>query len=325
MKMIERVLIFVLLILPSTLLCQVKILMPVVVKDAGGTPVTDLKESDFHVSGPKGVSIDKMWLVPPATGSKDNPNLPITILYDAANSENRYPDLRTKWLRWLMGTIAQHQLPVTFYINTADGLHLIYSPVTPADVLATALARSEGPNGTSTDPAIEEQIKKLNLLRTSSTASIPRYKRGSNQMDSLLAVARLLQEPDERKALIWLADPVFVPDSETPYYDERPQYEAGIEELNAAHISVYPDLFSRSRGIYPQLQIASETGGLSFTGVSNPLPESSADFGPYYMLAVALPTPRDFGWIPIKIKVNRPGLTVRSSPGFYGLKPSKTQ
>ncbi len=63
MKMIERVLIFVLLILPSTLLCQVKILMPVVVKDAGGTPVTDLKESDFHVSGPKGVSIDKMWLV----------------------------------------------------------------------------------------------------------------------------------------------------------------------------------------------------------------------------------------------------------------------
>ena len=44
---------------------QVKILMPVVVKDAAGKSSTDLKISDFSVSGPKDVSIDRMWLVPP--------------------------------------------------------------------------------------------------------------------------------------------------------------------------------------------------------------------------------------------------------------------
>ncbi|MFZ0315195.1 MAG: hypothetical protein WAL85_21020 [Candidatus Korobacteraceae bacterium] len=48
-----RRLLLLLLLLPLPLISQVKILMPVVVKDAAGKPVTDLKLSDFQVSGPK--------------------------------------------------------------------------------------------------------------------------------------------------------------------------------------------------------------------------------------------------------------------------------
>lgn len=62
---------------PLPLVSQVKILMPVVVKNAAGNPVTDLTLSDFSASGPKYIRIDRMWLVPPQTVSKDNPGMPL--------------------------------------------------------------------------------------------------------------------------------------------------------------------------------------------------------------------------------------------------------
>jgi hypothetical protein len=51
---------------------------------------------------------------------------------------------------------------------------------------------------------------------------------------------------------------------------------------------------------------------------------TQADFGPYYIVAVVAPPPTKLDWIPVKIKVNRPGLKVRAAPGFLGLKPVKT-
>jgi hypothetical protein len=320
-----RRLLLLLLLLPLPLVCQVKILMPVVVKDTQGRPVTDLKLSDFQVTGPKNVSIDRMWLVPPQTVSERDTRTPVLVLYDAASAEVSDPAQRTKWLRWFLGMVAQHRLPVTFYINEADGLHLIYDPTTPPEVLSAALALRKKPKATTTDPKVEEEAETLSLLSTCSPVRnfpYPFYS-AANQMHSLIAVAHLLQQSDTRKAVIWLADPIRVPEELTGD-NSRSLYEAGIEELNAAHVSVYPDVFSHTFGSYPQLPLAKDTGGLSFNGLSNPLPATLSDFGSYYMLAVAVPTPRDLRWIPIKIKVNRHGLKVRAAPGFYGLKPLKT-
>src|SRR5580704_2060902 len=134
-----RRLLLLLLLLPVSLVSQVKILMPVVVKNAQGQAVTDLKLSDFEVSGPKNVRIDEIWLVPPEIVSKGDPRTPVVVLYDAANATNPYPDLRTKWLRAFLGSVAEHRLPVTFYINAPDGLRLIYEPSTPPEVLSAAL------------------------------------------------------------------------------------------------------------------------------------------------------------------------------------------
>jgi hypothetical protein len=203
----RRLLIF-LSLLPLPLVSQVKILMPVVVKDAAGKPVADLKQSDFQVSGPKNISVENMWLVPPQTVSKQDTNLPITVLYDAADAA--YGDLyfTTKWIRYFLGEIAQHRAPVTFYIYTADGLKLIYDPATAPQVLTAALALVETRQGTSNDPQIEEQAKKIELLSTSARVRTFRFDYVSNQMKSLIAVARLLPASDERKAVIWITTEV---------------------------------------------------------------------------------------------------------------------
>jgi hypothetical protein len=108
-----------------------------------------------------------------------------------------------------------------------------------------------------------------------------------------------------------------------------------IEELNAARFSVYPLLWYWGDGpAYNGLlregfpQIAESTGGLAFNlwdqgSILSAAEAAMRDFGPYYMLAVEVPTPKQLDWIPVKIKVNRPGLTVRAAPGFLGLKPEK--
>ncbi len=246
-----RLLIF-LLLLPLPLVSQVKILMPVVVKDASGKPVTDLKQSDFQVSGPKNVSIDQMWLVPPLTVSEQDTRTPVAILYDAANATNSSPDLRLKWLRSFFAQLAQHPLPITFYINTPQGVQTVYEPTTPPEVLAAALTPTEKSNLTTNDPKVIDQAEKLKLLDPSSRAGhfVPFGLYGPNsQMKSLVNLAKQLGDSGKRKAVLWLADatnyfylPLYPPDSPT-VNALMPLWEVSTEQLNATNVSVYPDYF----------------------------------------------------------------------------------
>jgi len=336
----RRLLIF-LLLLPLPLVSQVKILMPVVVKDAAGKPVTDLKQSDFQVSGPKNISIDRMWLVPPQTVSEQDTGVPVTVLYDAADAANPNPDPRAKWIRAFLGEVAKHGAPVAFYIYTADGLKLIYDPATSPQILTAALALVEKREVTSNNPKIEEQAKKIDLVSTSTPVHTFRFDNTSNAMGGLIAVARLLPPSDKRKVVIWLTsggyDTLLNPDlryspAKAWYSPWQLMQEAVMEQFNAAHISAYPldpDV-NYDNPFTSAEQLALCTGGRMFNNASmwnapmwDDVQEVLADFGPYYTLAVAVPTPKETGWIPVKIKVNRPGLTVRAAPGFYGLKPEK--
>lgn len=167
-----RRLLLLILLLPLPLASQVKILMPVVVKDATGKPATDLKVSEFQVSGPKNISIERVWLVPPATVSKEDSRTPVFVLYDAPNAVNPNPDLTRNALRTFLETVAKTRAPVTFYINTTDGLRPIYDSATPPEVLSAALALTENPHGTSSDPTIDQQARKLDLLRSNSYTHI---------------------------------------------------------------------------------------------------------------------------------------------------------
>ena len=328
-----------LLLLPLPLVSQVKILMPVVVKDAGGKAVTDLKISDFQVSGPKNVRIDNMWLVQPAMVSGEDTRTPVVVLYDAANATDPYPNLRTKWLRSFLAEVAEHSLPITFYVNTPRGLQVVYEPGTPPEVLAAALNLRENQKPATNDPKVTDQAQKLKLLDTSSRVRpvVPFHEYGPiNQMSSLIDLAKRLGDSDKRKAVLWLADATYYfyfPNSPSAN-SLIPLSEMATEQLNAADVSVYPDFFD-FRGtstigqvddwLHGQQKLAACTGGLSLTigSISDALQTVLADFSPYYMLAVAVPTPKETDWIPVKIKVNRPGLTVRAAPGFLGLKPEK--
>jgi hypothetical protein len=103
--------------------------------------------------------------------------------------------------------------------------------------------------------------------------------------------------------------------------------EMMCEQFNASRVSLYLPIadpvgtlarLARSTGGRALTNSGSNTGSLWDT-----LQATLADFGPYYMLAVAVPTPKETDWIPVKIKVNRPGVTIRAPAGFYGLKPAK--
>lgn len=76
-------------------------------------------------------------------------------------------------------------------------------------------------------------------------------------------------------------------------------------------------------------QLADSTGGLAFrlgeqTSFAAAVDATLRDFGSYYMLTTEVPSPKELDWIPLKIKVDRPGLTLRAAPGFLALKPLKT-
>jgi hypothetical protein len=267
-----RQFIVLLLLLPLPLVSQVKILMPVVVKDASGKAVTDLKISDFQVSGPKNVSVDKMWLVQPATVSEQDTRTPMVVLYDAANIFDRYPDLTIKWLRSFLAQVAEHLLPITFYVNTPRGIQVVYEPTTPPEVLAAALSLTKNARTATSDPKVTDQAQKLKLLETPAEVS-PRSQSWAvspdeygpiNQTNSLVELAKRLADPDKRKAVLWLASAKF------SLYSLPPLSEMATEQLNAAYASIYLDLLDFGAGTpdLGQQWLAECTGGLSPTSRS---------------------------------------------------------
>lgn len=323
------------LLLPWSLFSEVKVLIPVVAKDASGQPITDLTVADLQVSGPHGIGIDDLQLIPPTTSKRDL-GIQLVILYDAANSRNPYPDLREKWLLAFLDTVAKNRLPATFFINTTDGLQSIYDPATGAEVLSAALILASTSNATTDNQQVQEQVRKLKLLSTTSRTHIFRFDARENQLNSLLAIARLEQGSPTRKALLWFTDVTLFSTGQwsKPTDPPIPTYESVVEQLNASHVSVYPDLFNW-RGFsstdpsyywyYAQQELAEATGGLSLTtdSISKAIEAVTADLGSYYMLTVTVPDPKKLDWVAVKIKVRRPGLTVRAPSGFLGSPQAK--
>lgn len=356
-----RRLLFCLLLLPLPLVSQVKILMPVVVKDAAGKPVTDLKASDFQVSGPKNVRVEDVSLVQPHTVSKDDSRPSAAVIYDAANLRTNEYESNVKELRDFLRDVASRRLPVTLLVNTEAGLRLIYSSRTPPEVLTAALAATEQSTPKATDAKVtvadvntDDEVNNLKLLNSAVWVHRSGLTASSDQMNSLISFAHLVQKLPGGKAVIWVTTQSPVGATETPAYLASnanpwskpllPMYEGMIEELNAAHVSIYPLFFNGANPIdYGNVwdswtslkQLAASTGGLAFKpGEQISFKQNSflaaaqftlADFGPYYMIAVEVPTPKELDWIPVKIKVNRPRLTVRAAPGYLGLKPVKNK
>jgi hypothetical protein len=348
-----RTLLLFVLLLPTSLFAQVKILMPVVVKDTAGNGVTDLKESDFKVSGPKNVRLDRMWLVPAEPISNGNEGTSVVMLFDLANARGDVPS------QDLLERIAEKRMSVTILVNTTNGLQRIYDPATPPEVLSAALRILKDPSASNASPEIESLVEQLRALTKLDRNDTFRYDAGLNQMNTLVELARRLQLSEGRKALLWSTGAAYFSSSSygplgiiPPNCEsgkavdcaaEYPRSEIIAEALNAAHVTLYPAPgpqpgFYASSAIAPFVTLAQLTGGLTFYAVGegykdtikvsslwDALQKVLADFGSYYMLAVEAPASKETNWIPVKITVNRPGLTVRAAPGFLGLKPAKAK
>lgn len=355
----RRLLLF-LLLLPLSLVSQVKILMPVVVKDASGKAVTDLKASDFPISRPKNIRLADMSLVSPQSVADADTRNAVVVIYDAANLRTNAHELNVQELRNFLREVADHRLPVTLLVNTEAGLRLIYNSRIPPEVLsealtATAQSKPKTPDVkvTADDAQVQQQAENLKLLDSAVWIRRSGLSASQDQMNSLIAFAHLVQRLPGRKAVIWVTTQSPVGATENPAYLASnanpwskpllPMYEGMIEELNAAHVSIYPVLFNGANPIdYGDVwdswtslkQLAASTGGLAFKpGEQISFKQNSflaaaestlGDLGPYYMLAVEVPAPKELDWIPVKIKVTRPSSTVRAAPGFLSLKPVKT-
>lgn len=271
-----RTLLLVVLLLPLSLLAQVKILLPVVAKNSAGNAVIDLKQENFSVKGPKNFRLLDASLVPPGTVSATDPRPSIVFIYDAANIPTSSFELNVRDLRDFLADVAHRKLPVTVLINTSNGLRLIYSARTSPEALSAALTATEPgkksgvPPATGSDPQAEAVAKNLQLLETTVRVPRSRLDAGVDQMKSLLSLAHLVQQMPGRKAVVWVTlsspvsatqDPAYWSGTSTmasPYpgaprdmnssshADKSllPMYEAMIEELCSAHVSVYPLLFT---------------------------------------------------------------------------------
>ncbi len=190
----------------------------------------------------------------------------------------------------------------------------VYNARTRPEVLLAALAATaKEKSGTAsciadTDPQVKQQIEALRLLSTAVPVPRSRMNAGVDQMKSLLALAHLLQSLPGRKALVWVTLTSPVGATELPDYwggtaarvDQSllPMYEAAVEELNVAHVSVYPFLFTQANPenygyVFDSWmglkQLAESTGGLALrlgqqTSLGAAADAAMNDFGPYYML-----------------------------------------
>jgi VWFA-related protein len=126
---------------------------------------------------------------------------------------------------------------------------------------------------------------------------------------------------------------------ETRFTEIPPMYHQAIDSLNDAHVSVYPlqiwdrrntqlttdDKYAHASAA-GLAQFAACTGGFSFkdyqnTSLAQAVAKVGTDLGPYYMLTVTAKDIKTTDWIGLKVKVNRPSVTVRTATGFLGLSP----
>jgi VWFA-related protein len=358
-----------------------QLLVPVVVTQGNGQPVTDLQLANFKVEGGHGLQADSVQLVAPETLGDPQHTVPVFILCDKFLVQaTTWGQISDEVLQFLEEA-AQKRIPVTVVANTWSGLSPVYDFGTAPGVLTEALAALKSGAAVS-NPQVQKQLDQLKLFKAA-----PELQKTTNdvlaemQLDRPRQLAQLLRRSPNRKALIWMTwrygvgtgeytkswpawstTPTTRQASQTPgfklegpnapsvwdvqnkqphteFTEIPPRYQQAIDSLNAAHVSVYPLQMWDRRNTQLTIsdkyahaaaaglaQFAACTGGFSFkdyqnTTLAQAVAQVGTDFGPYYMLTITAKDVKTTDWIGLKVKVDRPSVTVRTAPGFLGLSP----
>ncbi len=246
---------------------QTSIVIPVVAKDTAGRAVTGLQATDFGVKTGKGITFDQIEEVGPASIAGDPAQAPIYIVFDATSVAPPVQGIRQKALLDFLVWATKRRERITMLVNTGQQLRVVHEFQVEPDVFLAAAKRVQGgevatSSGSDTPTAADSDFETkvsseaarvkglIDLTPASNIASVPIT---FGQLAALQQLGNMLQNSPKRKAVIWVGAmfPLQVDsnglDFNTQNANNTPglgklvvAYEKAIEELNSAHISVYP-------------------------------------------------------------------------------------
>jgi VWFA-related protein len=309
------------------------VLVPVVVRDKHGKPVTGLTKDTFHleengkeqkISSFEEVAITASIAPAPAVeGSYSNLPLDasrrarVTIfVIDLINtSELQRTDAKERLIKFFSKDVLSGE-PVSLLCLTTDGVKVVHPFTSDPSLLVQALQKLK--------------VEHITLG----------YRRGilHETLKQLREIAAAYAGIPGRKSLIWAAGHIDYPTAPGSAFGDldvaiRDEFEETWGALLSANIAVYPfGLLSPAPGPgvnYGMVQAAEQTRREFAVRTGGALCEESGDLSEcfnkaiedsrsYYLLSYALaPDDRKPGWRKIKVNVSTPSVDVRAREGFY--------
>ncbi|HVN22245.1 MAG TPA: hypothetical protein VMU05_25890 [Dongiaceae bacterium] len=258
-------------------LTSAQVVIPAVVTDAAGQPVSGLQKHDFTLEPKDHVQLEDVEEVPPLAGT----SVPVFILYDAASVTGLDQEkIHTEVLQVLSRAAREHD-SITVILRSTKGLELIHDMTTDPAVFSAAINRAlpdhakdgalQGQHSGGTDARFESEVsaevaRLQELIKARpDTRSKPWFDASLDELAGIQKMAELMQGSKKRKILVWVgiccstlmfdngrivdgAD--YGPGRRSPYFqdphsrDEKVHsipvaYEKMVEAVNASRFSVY--------------------------------------------------------------------------------------
>ncbi len=357
-------------ILLATTIATAQISVPALVTDRSGKSVHGLQKSDFDVRCPKAASFDSLEEIPPLRFNGFAEPVPLFILFDEVSvARKTQTDLSRVLLRYLRKASDEH-LAVTLLANAPNGVRVIHDMSTDPKIFAAAMDRLMPQSGqpsmgqlpvSQSDEFLKAVVEETAALNELTRPVAPLVNENmethySRQFEGLRTVGTMLQRSPKRKLLVWISGsfPVYVEDGDLTYKFRGPMrpgsswfnsrgsqrigtlnshYQAAIDALNAARISVYP------MGVMPDedsldglAELAKRTGGarlvLSGALYNDALEEAlqnfastvadvGRNFDSYYVFTFRIQPGGRRTWIDSSLKLRNSDAKIVAASGFF--------
>lgn len=315
------------------------IVLDVVVTDRAGKPVTGLQQQDFTVLDNKAPQKPLYFHAINAAADKTVPPVQVLLLVDAVNTRFEHVSMARQEIdRYLLKNGGELAEPTSLVLLIDTGPRILNEPYRDGNALSKSLDASDA------------SLRSSSISRdTGFYGAVERFQLSLNAIQMLSMYEATLPG---RKLLIWLS-PGW-PLLSGPEVDLSAKEQAGFfssivkvsSALRQARITLYnvDPLGGSDAGGYrtfayqqflkgvskpSQVQIgnlalqvmAEQSGGLvlnSENDVAEEIARCEQDAGAYYVLSIDAPkTGASNQYHSVEVKVDRPGLTVRTRTGYY--------